>query len=114
MTQVAVVMTQVAVATNKHKNLNSSFLKQSKISEVKITEQGKSKKLKGKRKKKNGGLKPTPVCSSRETRPRNWLLNLFMEQNKNICFEIRSTRNNTSLSNPLNLFMGIIFLLFTS
>jgi hypothetical protein len=64
----------------------------------KFTEQGKSKKLKGKRKKKKNGLKP---------------LNLFMERNKNIYFEQSATRNNTSLSNPLNLFMGIYFLLFT-
>jgi hypothetical protein len=40
-----------------------------------LTEQGKSKKLKGKRKKKKNGLMP---------------LNLFMERNKKICFETHS------------------------
>ncbi|MEH2381769.1 MAG: hypothetical protein V7K27_23255 [Nostoc sp.] len=34
-------------------------------------------------------------------------LNLFMKKNKNIFSETRSAKKNTSLLNPLNLFMGI-------
>jgi|GEM_PF-7044956 len=41
------------------------------------------------------------------------LLNSFMERKIKICFETRSARNKASFLNPLNLFMGILFLLFT-
>ncbi|MBW4433491.1 MAG: hypothetical protein KME28_17655 [Pelatocladus maniniholoensis HA4357-MV3] len=68
-----------------------------------MTKQGKSQKAKGKRKKRENGHKP---------------LNLFMEQNKNIYFEMHSTRNNMSVVISPQFIYGdylftFYFLLFT-
>ncbi len=40
-------------------------------------------------------------------------LSLFIERNKKICFNTLSTTIKVFLLNPLNLFMGILFLLLT-